>query len=206
MLAILVPVASATVFVQFPNISFNGTDYTWTYTASLNPGFRLTNQPTPCPNAPQGGVCQGLITIYDFAGYVTGSEFAPSGWTFVGAFTGPTPIGITSGTLVNGVDDSTLFNLAWLYTATTPISALTGSVALGNFGARSIYSNVVNTEYAVRDLQINTLNGQPVGRAINSAITGAPGAPQIPEPASVLGVGSGLLLLGFLSRRRQKPE
>ena len=99
-LAVTAPAGAASISIVLdPGSPTGAGPYTWTYNATLPTGFQLQPAPAPCaPSAPAGAVCDGLITIYDFAGYIPGSEFAPSAdWTFVGQFTGPTPIGVIAG-------------------------------------------------------------------------------------------------------------
>jgi PEP-CTERM motif len=199
-LAAVTPAGAASISIVLDGSSPSGAGpYTWTYNATLPTGFQLQPAPAPCaPSAPAGSVCDGLITIYDFAGYVPGSEFAPSAdWSFVGMFVGPTPVGVIPGSNVMGVDNPSVFNLAWLYTGGAGggvISATAADIALGGFGANSTYLAPYPSEYATRS---NTL-AIPNGRAFSSDTTLVPG---VPEPSTIILFGTGLLGLAFGARR-----
>ena len=59
--------------------TFNGTDYTWTYTANLNAGEGIGYAGT-----------QSYFTVYDFAGFDAIGPL-PGGWSPTGQFLGVTP-------------------------------------------------------------------------------------------------------------------
>ena len=142
-----------------------------------------------------------MITIYDFAGYIPGSEFAPSDdWTFAGTSLGPTPAGVIPGSNVMGVDDPLLFNLAWIYSGAAGggvISAAVGDIPIGSFGANTIYSGSRPSEYATQSNTLSVVNGRTF-----SSGTGM--VPAVPEPASLFLMGTGLLALGGIARRSRR--
>ena len=71
------------------------------------------------------------FTIYDFEGYIAGTNVAPStDWAFTAAKIGPTPAKVTL------QDNPGVWNLSWLYTGAT---INVGQTGLGNFMANSLY-------------------------------------------------------------------
>lgn len=91
-------------------------NFRWTYAVVLPTDMQL-----------QSG---NFFTIYDFAGYVPGSEMAPEGWTLSASNVGPTP------ERLNPQDDVAVPNLTFTYTGATIES---GQVGLGNFMANSTF-------------------------------------------------------------------
>ena len=180
--------AFANIVVAPPTVSGLG-PFTWSYNAILSGnsgGFTIQNAP-----ANQ----QGTLIIYDFWGYIPGSEFAPSGWTFVGANSGPAIPGITPGTIVSGPDNAAVMNLAWVYTgASAIVNAGPLDLLLGAFGANSTSTVAGQTEYASQDYR-NSLGT----RAINSDATLAPLAP---EPGSLFLLGGALFGVSLLRRKK----
>jgi hypothetical protein len=89
----------------------------WTYTADLSSGEVMTGDG---------------FTIFDFAGYVSDSIFAPTGWTatvqLTGSVKGVAPPGATP-------DNPALENLLFTYTASSPIGPTNLKQNLGLFGA-----------------------------------------------------------------------
>ena len=171
----------ADIIPDLNGVSPNGSNYTFTYDASV----------TNVQKVKTGD----YFTIYDFYGFVPGTNFQPTGWTFSTALVGPTPPN------VNPTDDPNVINLTWTYTGPD----LIGPQDLGLFGADSTLSGVHDTDFAALATKYDPGkpdNGTPVS---NVGTTGAP-AP-VPEPGFVqLG---GLLAMGglgsafrFLKRRK----
>jgi hypothetical protein len=138
-----------------------------------------------------------FFTVYDFHGFVSGTNVQPAGWTFGSSLLGPNPPHIAPG------DDATVPNLTWTYHG----ADVSGPAELGDFSARSTLGpNLMDVDFASQD---HLLAG---GRAVgNFTTTSAPdviqnptGDPkQTPEPATLamLGFGLPLALLCRLRRR-----
>src|SRR5438874_7428641 len=99
----------------------SGPDFTWSYRATL----------TQDENAVSGGRNGGdYFTIYDFGGFVPGSNAQPAGWTFTFSLVGTTP------PRVEPRDNPTIFNLTWHYTGGPGLPAeIVGPLNLGLFSA-----------------------------------------------------------------------
>jgi hypothetical protein len=131
------------------------------------------------------------FTIYDFAGYVAGSVAATaSNWTATAELVGETP------SLTNPPDSPTLYNLVFTYTG--PVE--TGPLEINGFSAASTYGTL-NTNgffsYQAQKTSNTTSPDQGLGPI------DIPNAVQTtPEPASLALMGSGLVALAVLGRRK----
>src|SRR5215467_4991710 len=73
--------ARADIIPQLSTVTPSGSNFTWTYSASLTNDETLQNG--------------NFFTIYDFAGFVSGTNFQPANWVFSSAMTGKTPAKVT---------------------------------------------------------------------------------------------------------------
>ena len=128
------------------------------------------------------------FTIYDFAGYQTGSAVSPSIWSFSTATTGPVP----PGTLPS--DNPALPNLTWTYTGPT---ITTGASDLGPFSALSTYEASTDGPFTARTHR--TSDGLPDANITTTTVP-VPVGPQVPEPGTLLLAAFGLPLVGFARR------
>jgi hypothetical protein len=172
----------ADIIPNLSTVTAHGSNFTWTYSASL------TNDETL-----QSG---NFFTIYDFAGYVPGTNFQPANWVFSSANVGKTPSRVTP------VDDPTIPNLTWTYTGP---NVGPGPVDLGFFGADSTFSNTKIGDFAAEAIKYapgKPGNGKPVD---NVGSVGVPTGHNnvIPEAGSLLLLLPGLAPLGVLLRKRR---
>jgi hypothetical protein len=102
-------------------------NWTWTYHVELDNAQQLDSTGA-IPGAVSGSMgvltsqYKDFITLFDFAGFIPGSNFQPANWLFQSLNVGSTPGD------VNIVDNPNLPNLTWVYTG--PL--LTGPVSENN--------------------------------------------------------------------------
>jgi hypothetical protein len=130
-----------------------------------------------------------FFTLYDVAGYVSGSALAPTDWVASVQNTGITPTGVTP------IDSATVPNVTFTWCGP---NSLIGPQILGNFSIVSIYPNPVigSRNFAGRGTQQNT--GLPNANLTNVATPSA-----TPEPGSVILMGLGLCGAARLRRRKK---
>ena len=154
------------------SVTPEGDNYRWTYAIVL-----------PTDSQLQAG---NYFTIYDFAGFVPGTESMPAGWAFSSGNVGPTPSGVVP------ADDPAIANLHWQYTGPTITDGQTG---LGNFWAVSTYSGPVDSFFTART---NRTSDGRIDTNITTTTVPVPGAqPQVPEPGTLALAGLGLPVIGF---------
>jgi hypothetical protein len=173
----LAAASNAAIIPVYQSTTADGSDFRWSYTASVGSGIRV-----------QTG---DYFTIYDFGG-LDGGAIAPAGWTFSTAVTGPVPI------LLAPADDSTIPNVTFMYTG----ASIIGPASLGTFSVDSIGNQSVTTAWA----SDSTRNGgtQDGNFASDLGSVLAPSDisnPNIPEPAVGI-LALGLIGSGSIRRRR----
>lgn len=132
-----------------------------------------------------------FFTVYDFSGFIEGSNVQPEGFTFSSSATGSTPSGVVP-------TDTATQNLTWTYTGT---ETLTGQIGLGNFSA--ISTNAASDSSTAFAATTHRSDGQVDSNITETTAPSEVGpAAGVPEPASLALVGIGLPLAGFFYRRR----
>jgi hypothetical protein len=170
--------AEAAFTISLASVTPSGGEYIYNYTAQITAGDEIR--------------AGDFFRIYDFYGYVPGSISAPAGWTASTALTNPTP---PPNVLIPLGDDPAVTNLIFTYTGA---AAIDGPSTILNFTARSIYGVGGQKNFAGRNTQLNGPNaGQPVDSVGNVTV------PAVPEPASLVSMGLGVIALGLVARRKR---
>lgn len=182
-LGLIASCASAAIIPVPFNITQEGPDYRWSYTASIGDNLRVQNG--------------DFFTIYDF-GSLAGGVQMPTNWTFASADLGANPI------FVAAADDPAIPNLTFRYTGLTP---LVGPEDLGTFSVLSLSNLTTTADFAA---QATHDGGTQDGKFVSNhgTITVPLGLPDvetgIPEPGS-----AALLIIGgtiLIQRRRSARE
>jgi len=154
----------------------------FSYTAKIADGSRVNTN--------------DYFTIYDFNGYVAGSEFAPAQWAISVQNVGITP----AGQLLT--DNPAVVNLTFTYTGAASIIGPVNPVGgIGAFGADSTSAAIKALgQYASQTHKQNP--GQPDHNTLqsNQGFVVTPAA--VPETSSLMLLVPGLVPLGIMLRRR----
>jgi hypothetical protein len=186
--------AQATLIPTLGSVTPSGGNFLWSYDVSLALDQNATGGPAQSANpVPLSSGTGDFLTIYDFNGFVTGSCVAPTGWMCQ-----TQALGFTPNTQIPA-DSASLTNLTFTRTGAT----LTGPVAdLGDFGAQSTFDAMIAGTFTSRGTKNE---GMLAGTKIDSVGQVSVPSP-VPEPATLLLLGSTMAGLGALLRRRREEK
>jgi len=139
-----------------------------------------------------------FFTIYDFNGYIAGSEFAPADWSISVQNVGVTP----AGQLL--IDDAGVVNITFTYSAAAtlfgPINPVGG---IGAFGADSTSAAIhALGQYASQAHKNNP--GKPDDNTFQSNQGFVVTPARVPETSALMLMVPGLVPLGIMLRRRAR--
>ena len=185
--------AQATLIPTLDTIAPSGGNFIWSYDISLAFDQNATGGSSQSVNpVPLTSGTGDFLTIYDFRGFVGGTCFAPTGWSCQTQAIGFTPSTQTPA-------DSGLTNLSFTRTGAT----LDGPIAdLGDFGAQSTIGLTTPGTFTSRGTKnVGMLAGTKVD-SIGAVSVPAP----VPEPATLLLLGSTMTGIGVLLRKRREKQ
>lgn len=125
-----------------------------------------------------------FFTVYDFYGFIPGSQSVVANWVQTAQSPGVTPPDVNPPDLAST-------NLTWTYRGATPIDAPT---LLGVFSAKSVYTTAQSGWYASQDRK-NVAGTWTLTGWNAETVTPNPGGPSLPLPAASW---SGLALIGLV--------
>jgi PEP-CTERM motif len=183
--------AMATTIVSPTPIIAGGGPYTWSYAVSLEGNSQINTG--------------DFFTIFDFAGFVAGSQNVVAGWAPSSALTGVCPGQAPFPALCALADDPAVPNLTWIRTGGVIIGPGAGASApLGNFTAQSLFNLPRNDFFVSQDQDNQTIPPTPNEGAGGNTNVPLALTQVVPEPASLLLLAGGLLAIARVRRKARK--
>ncbi|MEP6937548.1 MAG: hypothetical protein ABI871_05705 [Chthoniobacterales bacterium] len=180
-LGLTVCAAQADIIPTLDSIVSTGTNFQWNYTSNVTVD-QIVN-------------AGDYFTIYDFGGFLAGSNQQPVDWEFSAQL-----IGITPPTVLPK-DNPNIPNLTWVYTGETPIA---GQDFLGTFSVSSTQNGIRFDNFAAHATRANNPGA---GTPIDNIGTVAVPVPEMSALAPIIGF-CGLGVAGFATSfwRRRRPS
>ena len=182
-----------TITVSFVNVVPSGPNFQWNYQISEDANGRITPGAaapgaTTLASSTEGQVAD-YFTIYDIQGFI--SAAAPAGWAVQTANVGSTP------QFISNPDNASVINVTFVRTGANTGA---GPFTTSGFSITATFGTSINGFWSSED----THNGGGTDGSTDWS-GGQLLVPNttVPEPATMLLVGSGLLGLGAKFRRRR---
>lgn len=183
--------AQASLIPTLGSISPGSSGFIWSYNIALAADQNATGGPSQSDNPVLPSATVGdFLTVYDFRGFVSGSCFAPTGWACQTQGLGFTPNTQTP------ADNPSLTNLSFTRTGATVVGPV---LDLGDFGASTSISTAGSGLFTSRGTRNTGLAGTKVD-SIGEVVVPAP----VPEPTTLILLGSTMAGLGITLRRRRR--